>query len=124
MSDALTEAFGVVVQPSGHRLDPRSMYDPMRDQYSSRLMLSAPLELVPAPDRVLGVTNVDLFMPILTFVFGEAQLGGRAALISTHRLSPTYYGIPPSPPVFCERAVKEALHELGHTYGLLHCPDY
>ena len=72
--------------------------------------------------KVLGITRVDLFIPILTYVYGEAQLGGRAGIISTHRLS----GNPPALGAEEQlqfRAAKEAIHELGHTFKLRHCQD-
>jgi archaemetzincin len=64
---------------------------------------------------VLGVTDVDLCMPVLTFVFGEAQLGGRAAVVSTARLEDG------GAAKAAARLAKECVHELGHTFGLLHC---
>ena len=70
-------------------------------------------------DRVLAVTDVDLFIPVLTFVYGEAQLGGRAAVVSTARLSVEPRA--PTTPAVARRLVKETVHELGHTFGLLHC---
>ena len=69
--------------------------------------------------KVLGLTDVDLFIPILTFVFGEAQLGGRAAVVSTARLRPGDGGR--GGRLLAERLRKESLHELGHAYGLVHC---
>lgn len=77
-----------------------------------------------SPWRLLGVTSVDLYIPILTFVFGEAELGGGCALISTHRLEQQFYGLPPSAPLERARILKEAVHELGHTFQLTHCEDY
>jgi archaemetzincin len=74
--------------------------------------------------RILGVTEMDLFVPVLTFVFGEAQLDGRCAVISLQRLREEFYGLPANPALLRERAVKEAVHELGHTFGLRHCPDW
>ena len=72
-------------------------------------------------DRVLGVTDLDLYVPGMNFVFGEAHLPGRTALISTHRLKDhTSYGEAELLPV---RVVKEGMHELGHTLGLTHCKD-
>jgi archaemetzincin len=72
----------------------------------------------------LGVTDLDLYIPVLTFVFGEAQLAGGRAVVSTLRLRQEFYGLPADPELLGERLLKEALHELGHTYGLRHCPDY
>ena len=71
--------------------------------------------------RVLGVAGVDLFIPVLTYVFGEAQLDGRVAVISAHRLDSQLYGLPANRRLLLERPRKEAIHELGHTYNLVHC---
>ena len=99
-------------------------YDPSRDQYNSRRLLQQLLKLRPrGVDRILGITGVDLFIPVLTFVFGEAQLEGPSAVVSYFRLDNRYYGMPEDAAVLQERVVKEAVHELGHTYGLLHCAD-
>jgi archaemetzincin len=72
---------------------------------------------------VLGVTNVDLTVPDLNFVFGLADPRSRCALISLARLYPEFYGQPRNPGLFKDRALKEAIHELGHLWGLDHCPD-
>jgi archaemetzincin len=97
-------------------------YDPSRDQYSSRRLLELLHNLRPATvERVVGIAPFDLFVPVLTFVFGEAQLNGRAAIVSTLRLNNRFYGLPPDPGLLHERLVKEVVHELGHTYGLRHC---
>ena len=100
-------------------------YNRARGQYHSTEILK---RLVQDPRseswRILGVTDVDLYIPILTFVFGEAQLGKAAALVSTHRLRPEFYGMPKDPELLQARLLKEALHELGHTFGLRHCSDY
>ena len=67
---------------------------------------------------------MDLFMPVLTFVFGEAVLRGNAAVISTYRLRPSFYGMPEDLPTMLIRAQREAIHEMGHALGLVHCPAY
>ena len=62
-----------------------------------------------------------MYIPVLTFVFGEARLNGRCAVVSSYRLDNKFYGLPDNPALLQERLLKEAIHELGHTYGLLHC---
>lgn len=73
------------------------------------------------PPKVLAVSSEDLFIPILTYVFGEAQLGGEIAVVSYHRLELERYGLPPDPALAQSRLLKESVHELGHTFGLIHC---
>jgi len=74
-------------------------------------------------ERVLGVTTMDIYAPTLNFIFGEADSESGVAVISIHRLRQEFYGLPPDEELLKERALKEALHELGHTWGLSHCPD-
>lgn len=99
-------------------------FDPARRQYYSTKILETLADLIP-PDgiKIIAVTNVDLFIPILTYVFGEAQLGGKACIISTYRLKEIYHSID-SRQIYCHRMVKEAVHELGHTFNLRHCKDH
>jgi archaemetzincin len=118
----VSAAFGAPVEERPPRFDPELAFDDSRGQYNSRLLLGQLLrDLRPPHARILGVTGVDLFIPVLTFVFGEAQLDGAAAVVSTHRLAAERYGLPPDPALLRERLVKEAVHELGHTGGLVHC---
>jgi archaemetzincin len=116
--------FGLDVRRLEALPEPAFAWDPGRGQHDSTAILRRALE-ARRPDacRILAVTEVDLFIPMLTFVFGQALLGGDAALISLARLRQEFYGFPPAPHRLAERAVKEALHELGHTFGLVHCPD-
>jgi len=99
-------------------------YDAGRQQYGSIPVLEMLTRLCPADAwKVLAVTDRDLYIPVLTFVFGHAQLGGRAAVISLARLRQEFYGLAPNREVFVERACKEALHETGHLLGLVHCAE-
>lgn len=120
----LTEVFKVPVRRHPPNFDPEVAFDESRGRYNSRILLARLLEQAPpGASRILGVTGVDLFIPVLTFVFGEAQLDGRAAVVSSHRLDNESYGLPADPDLLLQRLQKEAIHELGHTYNLLHCSD-
>lgn len=92
--------------------------------YSTELLARMKGVRAPAAWRLLGLTAFDLYIPTLTFVFGEAQLEGECALVSLHRLRQEFYGLPPDPRLLYERLLKEAVHELGHTLRLRHCGDY
>lgn len=114
----LNHAFGRPVLLIDDPRRPGDTLDARRGQHSSGAILRWLARLRPA-ERLLAVTDVDLFVPVLTFVFGEAQLGGHAALVSTARLMPD-----DGPALLRARLAKEAVHELGHTFGLTHCPDH
>jgi archaemetzincin len=97
--------------------------DPVRKQYHSTPILETRAIISPPEAiKVLAITKVDLFIPILTHVYGEAQLGGKACILSTYRFSE---GLPLAArtETFLYRLVKEAVHELGHTFNLRHCRD-
>ncbi len=99
-------------------------YDLERDQYNSTTIIQKlGIDAPPEATKVLAITEVDLFIPILTYVYGEAQLGGKACIISTHRLSEGL-SLVNAENRFFERVTKEAIHELGHTFTLKHCPDH
>jgi len=103
---------------------PDEAYNPKRGQYHSSRVLSLiqsyPMKL--GVDRILGITEADLYVPRLNFVFGEASPYG-TAIISLFRLRPEFYGESSNRELFFERASKEAIHEIGHTLGLGHCRD-
>jgi len=106
-------------------LDPASVFHAERQQYHSSELLRRMQEFVgPRCWRLLGVTDVDLYIPILTFVFGEAQIGGPCAVVSTYRLRQEFYGLQPDEELLRQRLLKESIHELGHTIDLKHCHDY
>lgn len=99
-------------------------YDEHRSQYSSSLILKELAQsLPPGVGRLVGITEYDIFIPMLKFVFGQAQLGGTTALISLARLRQEFYGMPPDEELMTIRLRKVVVHELGHTFGLTHCSD-
>ena len=122
---AMGGLFRVPFRTVARALDPEFAFHPERQQYHSSEILAA---MQPMLDddcwRVLGVTDVDLYIPILTFVFGEAQIGGSCALVSSYRLRQEFYGLPCDEGMLRSRLLKEAVHEIGHTLELTHCQDY
>lgn len=103
---------------------PETAFDPKRKQYQSiEIMKMLAQTAPPHSRRILGVTEVDLAIPMLSFLFGQAQFDGPVAIVSLCRLHQEFYGLPAQESLLRERTVKEVLHELGHTFGLVHCSD-
>lgn len=101
---------------------PPAAFEPKRNQYYARKIIEIILQDLPDDcEKMICVTDVDLCTPVLTFVYGEAQLNGKIAVVSTKRLRQEFYGMPQNDELLLERLVKECLHELGHCYGLVHC---
>lgn len=120
----ISRIFGFAVETQSFLSGLTFAFDPERNQYHSTAILERLDNEAPGHvAKILAVTEVDLFIPILTYVYGEAQLGGRACIISTHRLRE---GLSPinTESKFLERLTKEAVHELGHTFKLRHCTDH
>jgi archaemetzincin len=118
------ETFAFPVKTIEGNINTGGAFDPDRKQYYSMKILKEMLNN-PPPDalKIIGLTPLDLCIPILTFVFGEAQLGGRLGIVSIARLRQEFYGLPPNPDLTYRRLLKEINHELGHTFGLIHCPN-
>jgi archaemetzincin len=113
-------AFALPAILAAPALRPAGTLDPVRGQHLSTGVLRWLVSVRPAGSAaVLAMTDVDLFIPVLTFVFGEARLGGGVAVVSTARLG----GAPAERAVLGRRLAKECIHELGHAFGLVHCGD-
>lgn len=102
---------------------PRKAYDPRRMQYSADIIMNTLRSKVDelGTDLTLGITDADLYVPHLNFIFGQSECPGKVAIVSTHRLKPEFYGGKPDRSLFLERCAKECIHEIGHSYGLMHC---
>ena len=125
VASGLHEAYGadsVITRPAPV---PAAAYNPERRQYcSTAILLLLARSSAGGRDRVLGVIDQDLYVPELNFVFGEADTATRMSVISLTRLRQEYYGLGSDRERFLLRAVKEAVHELGHVAGFGHCPDH
>jgi len=125
LAQAMADMFRVPCEILSSALDPEFAFHGERQQYHSSEILARMQSWVTSDSwRVLGVTAADLYIPILTFVFGEAQIGGPCAVVSLHRLRQEFYGLPPDRGILLQRLLKEAVHEVGHTVNLTHCDDY
>lgn len=124
----LTKAYAPLVESCliGASLQmPPAAYNARRNQYDADLILDRVLHRITGENRVLALLTTDLYTSSrnLNFIFGQAQCPGRVALVSLCRLDPTFYKAPPNRKLFLQRATKEAIHELGHTFGLGHCAN-
>jgi archaemetzincin len=120
----IAEELGTPASIADTRFDPSFALDPQRRQYNSGLLLRHLVEWrPPETHRLLGLIEADLFIPMLSFVYGQAQVGGPCALVSGARLRQEFYRMPSEPTMFRRRTRKEVLHELGHTLTLVHCSD-
>jgi archaemetzincin len=120
----LQKQLNLPVKVLGNMPVPEGSYERSRNQYHSTKILKEILVEVPTDAmKILGLIDKDLCIPILTFVFGEAQLGGMASVVGFSRLRQDFYGLPADNDIFYERIRKESLHELGHNFGLTHCQE-
>ncbi|HUI11464.1 MAG TPA: archaemetzincin family Zn-dependent metalloprotease [Bacteroidota bacterium] len=127
LAGGLAAAFGTAVEERRWEVDLESFFDAERGQYNSTsILVHLKRHYAPAARadvRVLALLPFDLFIPILTYVFGEAEVGGSVAVVSYCRLAPERYGLPADDALLAERLLKEAVHELGHVASLIHCAE-
>jgi archaemetzincin len=124
LKERLSFIFGCTVNAGSLLEIPQYAYEPDRAQYRASLIVDKLAESIDAKEKkILGVTGEDLFEQGLNFVFGEASPAHGAAVISLCRLRQEFNGELPDPDLLIDRAVKEAVHELGHTFGLVHCSN-
>lgn len=126
ISEAVKKEFLLNVNIKEGHLDLSEFYDPTRRQYNGvKLIHEIENSFSSDSSKTIGLFNVDLFIPILTYIFGQAFLNGRTGIASNYRLINERYGIKTDDRMVPERFIKEVIHELGHTFGLIHChlPD-
>ena len=125
LAQSLHDKFRMPTEVLTATFDPAFAVHAERQQYhSSEILARMQTHITNNTWRLLGITAHDLYIPILTFVFGEAQLGGNSAVVSYHRLQQEFYGLPPDGDLLANRLLIESVHELGHTLRLTHCHDY
>ncbi len=129
LKDEIVEKLGIIfkreVVIEKTRLNIDTFYDPVREQYNSTEILKHFIFNHPAEpyEKVCLIVPYDLFIPILTFVFGEAHMHGNYCIVSLYRLKEDFYGKECNEKLLKTRLLKEIVHELGHTFGLTHCFD-
>ena len=122
ISEAVAREYNCNVLIRDAHVDISVHFDPVRRQYNGDKLLKIVDAMQFAdPSKVIGLFNVDLYIPILTYIFGQAQLGGHSGIASMYRLSNERYGIANDDIILLERFKKEVIHELGHLFGLIHC---
>jgi archaemetzincin len=122
VADSVNHEFHFKVNIKEGHLDLSEYYDPGRRQYNgTKLLKEVDYLFSTDQSKTLGLFSVDLFIPILTYIFGQAFLNGRTGIASLYRLSNERYGINADNKYVPDRFGKEVIHELGHTFGLVHC---
>jgi len=103
-------------------LDISHFYNPGRRQYDANKLLHMISQRAPTDAlKVMGMVRVDLYIPILTYIFGQAKLNGYTGVASLYRLKNEHYGLAPDYQLLIDRFTKVIIHEMGHTFGLIHC---
>jgi archaemetzincin len=124
IKQGLEKAFACPVEIKAQIEDISFAYDATKKQYIAPALIGVLLsDKMEAGSKSLGVVDVDLYSPGLNFVFGQADIEVGVAIVSLYRLRQERYDLPPDEQLVKDRAIKEAVHEVGHTYSLSHCPN-
>lgn len=119
---AIAAELEVRVTTEKSQTDITSFYDPIRRQYdANKILKHLDSTVISEGQKIIGLFKVDLFIPILTFIFGQALFKGNTGIVSLYRLRNEQYGLPANEELLLERFKKVIIHELGHTFGLVHC---
>ena len=118
----VSQEFMFPVSAEERHIDLSEFFDPMRRQYDgNRILMEIDTIVSPQHIKKVGLFSVDLFIPILTFIFGQAALKGNSGIASLYRLRNEHYGMKKDEELLLDRFGKVIIHELGHTFGLVHC---
>ncbi len=93
-----------------------------RNQYYSTVVLTK-LELMRQnqTEKLLGVTEEDLYIPTLPYVYGESDSESGCAIVSFFRMRQEFFGLPEDERQVYQRVLKEAIHQVGHLFRLSTC---
>ena len=122
MSSEVAHTFSMKTTSKQLHVDLQPFFNSSRKQYDANQLLKyIDHEIKDDQSKTLALVNVDLFIPILTYIFGQAYLGGNTAIASLYSLQNELYGLKKNEKLLKERLLKEIVHELGHSFGLIHC---
>ncbi len=122
IAEDITHEFLYPVQIEESHADLSAFYEPTRRQYDGNMLLKY-LNSTSGVSylKTIGLFRVDLFIPILTYIFGQAIFKGKTGIASIYRLKNEQYGMKKDEDLLLDRFRKVVIHELGHTFGLQHC---
>lgn len=121
----LKKTFNTHVNKISLSIDTDSLYSYERRQYFSTGFIEQSLKQTEHINgKIILITELDIYVPVLTFLFGEAQLKGKHSIVSVFRLHEEFYSGITNNELLYERTIKEVYHEMGHNFGLIHCQNW